>query len=108
MKLYRMEPELKALYGAMRYVAGGKPVRSPEWLDRIRMMDCSRCGHAGPSDPHHILGSIGPLKTSDTYTIPLCRECHVIVEGTMAHFVEVFAIWFKLNDIFIREQVGWE
>ena len=107
MKLYLMPPELRALYGAMRYVAGGNPVRDREWLDRIKAMPCARCQAAGPSDPHHLFASFGPLKTSDTYTVPLCRKCHGEVEGRMQYFLELFVIWFKLNDLFVRQQINW-
>jgi len=111
-KLYRMEPELKALYGAMRYVAGGKPIHNEEWLDRVRAMPCCKCQRPAPSTPHHIFGSFGSgmknCKTSDIYTVPLCLDCHRALEGKMEAFLELFVIWFKLNDIFVREQIGWE
>ena len=104
MKLYHAPPEIKILYGTLRYIAGTKPIRSQEWLDRIRWMDCARCGGRAPSDPHHIYGSYGSMKTSDIYTIPLCRDCHCKVGEKMECFIEVLAMWFRIHDKWIREK----
>jgi hypothetical protein len=49
-----------------------------EYLDHVRMQPCLGCGQV-PSNPHHVRWA-GPCgwgtKTSDTFTIPLCRKCH--------------------------------
>lgn len=50
------------------------------WLEMVRDEPCIACGAPGPSDPHHVFGSHGSLKTSDLGTIPLCRGCHERVE----------------------------
>jgi hypothetical protein len=52
-----------------------KPKRDPEYLARVRLLPCCVCG-SEPSEPHHIGQSYGPLKTSDYFTIPVCRTHH--------------------------------
>lgn len=44
---------------------------------RIKMLSCSVCDAAGPSDAHHILVGRTPGRRSpDFCTIPLCKLCH--------------------------------
>ena len=55
-----------------------KPVRSREYLDHVKGLDCCNCG-APADDPHHIVG-VGEggmgTKACDLLTMPLCRGCH--------------------------------
>lgn len=46
----------------------------------VKGQPCCVCGREGPSDPHHFLGSVHGLKSSDLYTVPLCRRCHDQIE----------------------------
>lgn len=69
------------LYKRLRSHALGKPYRSRRILDAVKAMKCARCNDRPPSDPHHVFGSAGPLKSSDYTTVPLCRECHEYVEA---------------------------
>lgn len=45
--------------------------REREHLARIKAMNCSCCGQAGPSQAHHI------RQHSQFLCIPLCESCHV-------------------------------
>lgn len=51
-----------------------------EYLQRVRGLECSSCGKAGPSQAHHVdQGGVG-MKGPDTSTIPLCHACHARLE----------------------------
>ena len=64
------------LYKRLRSFALHDPVRSSKWLSHIRRLPCCECGTHPPSEPHHLLGSVHGLKSSDIFTVPLCRPCH--------------------------------
>lgn len=41
-----------------------------EHIERVKSLDCSVCGAAGPSDAHHI------EQGKHFITVALCKECH--------------------------------
>ena len=41
-----------------------------EHLSNVKSLPCGVCGHAGPSDAHHIEQGLHYL------CIPLCKDCH--------------------------------
>ena len=54
-----------------------KNLRSKKYLDFIRSKTCFHCGR--PAEPHHVRKYADggtSLKPSDTYAVPVCRECH--------------------------------
>jgi hypothetical protein len=75
---------LAFIYKRARHFALTKPDRDPVWLEAVRLLPCARCKAEGPSDPHHVYGSVFNLKSSDLLTVPLCRKCHTEVEGDQA------------------------
>lgn len=81
---------------------------NPEYLDFIRMQPCLGCGSV-PSFAHHVRWA-GPCgwgtKTSDTFTVPLCRICHDHIhndqhsierEDILAEMVENLSEFIKLK-----------
>jgi hypothetical protein len=49
--------------------------RSPGYKAFVKAHPCYACGKPGPVDPHHV-----ERHGSDYTTIPLCRECHGLVQ----------------------------
>jgi len=72
--------ELALQYKRLRNAALFAPARSYMWKEYIRTLRCCRCG-AHPTEPHHIFGSMGSLKSSDLCTVPVCRKCHNYYEA---------------------------
>lgn len=64
--------------------ASRRPGNDAAHLEAVRKLPCCVCLSNGPSDPHHLKGSeaAGPgercfgRRSSDKYTVPLCRICH--------------------------------
>lgn len=54
------------------------PIRSKSHLEFIRSMPCVKCANPASQAAHLRIGSDGGtgLKPSDSYTLPLCAECH--------------------------------
>lgn len=67
--------DLDILWSRIRSMAGTRPFRSRAWLDGVASMRCVFCREPA-DDPHHLFGSYGPMKTSDVFTVPVCRRCH--------------------------------
>lgn len=65
------------LFKILRRKLCSRKYRDKKYLKYIRTMPCSICG-SNKSEPHHIFGSYGSIKTSDYTAIPLCREHHNI------------------------------
>lgn len=100
--------DVKLLFRRMRgYIAATNPGRLPAVLEIVRSMPCSRCGKAAPSDPHHVFGSYGSLKTCDSLTIPLCRSCHEHVELHLddddSHALVLFALVKTMRHIVLMQ-----
>lgn len=100
-----MTPDVKAVYGALRYFAGSDPVRDEKWLGKVREGKCVLCGKDGPCDPHHLFGSYAGKngKTSDLFTVPLHRTCHITVEENLTLFPTLLVAWCEMAHDFIRE-----
>lgn len=47
--------------------------------ERVRAMPCCACGHAAPSDPHHMKSRGAGGKAKDL--VALCHSCHVAVHA---------------------------
>ena len=93
--------DIDLLYKRLRdFGATGKP-RSPRWLTAIRILPCVKCGSI-VTEAHHIFGSYGSLKTSDIFTVPVCRECHEVIEKPQ-HRELVIESWCKIAHRFILE-----
>jgi hypothetical protein len=73
--------DVEILYKRLRYIALTGPVKDDLLLNLTREQPCCLCGHAPPNDPHHVFGSSVSLKSSDIFTVPLCRACHSRVEA---------------------------
>ena len=73
--------DIDILYKRLRYIALQSPVRSPKVLGFTRDQPCCVCGQPPPNDPHHLFGSAMSLKSSDIFTVPLCRKCHTHYES---------------------------
>jgi len=67
--------DVDLLWSRLRNLAGTRPWRSPSWKRHITSMRCVFCRQPA-DDPHHLFGSYGSLKTSDVFTVPVCRVCH--------------------------------
>ena len=93
--------DLHALYGALRnkYLDGYK---NKKWKEYIKSMPCVKCG-APADDPHHILGSVHGLKSSDLFCVPVCRGCHQFYENnpTENHWLILETI--KIQADFIKQ-----
>jgi len=61
------------------------PAKDKDHLLRVKMMPCCVCRKPGPSDPHHLFGSVHGMKSSDYGAIPLCREHHEEVTNNPKH-----------------------
>ena len=60
-----------------------RPGMSEDHLSQIRQLPCARCGSFPPSDPHHLKSLVErgmAMRSSDRWTVPLCRGCHDDVE----------------------------
>jgi hypothetical protein len=69
-----------------------KTLRSKEYLAFIRTHPCCNCGHSAPSEPHHVRfgGNAGTsLKPPDTHTIPVCRDCHDLMQEYRGFDLEI-------------------
>lgn len=69
-----------------------KTPRDSDYLNFIRSKPCCICGK--DAEPHHEnlgSGSMG-MKSSDYYTIPLCRRCH-----TEKHHYPLDKFWEYAN-----------
>lgn len=56
----------------------GMPRRDPHWLEHVRSLRCTLCGHPG-GEAHHVRipGYCGTaLKPPDCLAVPICRACH--------------------------------
>ena len=82
------------LYYALRRIGFVKPLRSRQILDRVKSMPCIRCGKPA-DDPHHFLGSLHSLKSSDLYTVPVCRGCHDIYERNPKENPGLALLWVE-------------
>lgn len=54
-------------------------MRSPKRLNEIRKLPCVRCGNPNSQAAHsnsYKHGKGRGIKASDTFTVPLCHECH--------------------------------
>ena len=74
--------DIDILYKRLRYIALQSPVRSPKVLGFTRDQPCCVCDQPPPNDPHHLFGSAMSLKSSDIFTVPLCRKCHTKYEAS--------------------------
>ena len=73
--------DIDILYKRLRYIALQSPIRNDKLLDFTRHRPCCVCGQPSPNDPHHLFGSAVSLKSSDVFTVPLCRLCHTRYEA---------------------------
>jgi hypothetical protein len=94
--------DLDLLYKRMRNFALTKPVRSRSWLQSIKHGPCVICHRRG-TDPHHIFGSVHGLKSSDLFTVPLCRECHDKHDGNVKANAALMEVWMHLVHDILRE-----
>jgi hypothetical protein len=94
--------DLRMTYKRLRDYSLRDPVRNPAFLSWIRSQPCGRCGCSAPSDPHHIFGSSVSLKSSDIFTIPLCRACHDAHDQDP----EMIEVWAKTAERWIRGVLG--
>lgn len=91
----------------LRVFALHRPVRSREWLAYIRTLSCSR--HPGQrAEPHHIFGSVHGMKSSDIFTVPVCRSCHEYFEANPLANDGLILEWAKIAHRFIAEVLASE
>lgn len=83
------------------YAATGK-VRSTKWLKYIRSLVCIKCENPN-TEPHHIFGSYGSLKTSDFFTVPVCRNHHIYFEANPKMNYGLIEEWIKLTHNYLKE-----
>lgn len=70
------------LFKWLRNLALTKPVRMDKYRAWVKSRPCARCSDGGPCDPHHVFGSAMSLKSSDEFTVPLCRKCHELIQDS--------------------------
>lgn len=57
------------------------------YLDWLHEMPCLACGDVGGTEAHHVQPSVTAKKQSDWFRVPLCHDCHMILEdNTHAEF----------------------
>lgn len=86
-----------------------QPWRSKAFLKWVTQNgdSCVKCGIHGHLEPHHFLGSSGPLKSSDMCVVPLCRECHTRVQSLPLgnwEVIELLRPWVRLLNRYMREK----
>ena len=86
--------DLHLAYRRIRDFGLANPVRSREFLSWVKSQPCITCG--GAAEPHHFLGSTQSLKSSDLFTLPVCREHHRMLEDNPAMNHELIVDWAKL------------
>ena len=97
-----MKSDIDILFSRVRSLAATKPERDMEHLRRVRSLPCFVCG-SPHTEPHHVFGSYGSgmkeCKTSDLYTVPICRECHAEVEKPENKFEVLVALMETLRKL---------
>jgi hypothetical protein len=84
-------------------IAFTNPTRSAKWKKWVREHPCCLCG-GRPTDAHHIFGSSGSLKSSDIFTVPLCREHHNNIDTDPRRY-ELIYYWVIMVTPLITEDV---
>lgn len=87
----------------LRAFALSDPYRSPEWLEFIRRKPCLFHSYER-AEPHHFLGSTHGLKSSDIFTVPLCRECHEFYHRNPGENTILMTWWMILAHGWIRDR----
>src|SRR3972149_5192065 len=87
--------EFDFLYKRIRDFALIKPPRDMTWLVYIKSIRCVRCGAHG-TEPHHFCGSVQSLKSSDIFTVPVCRDCYEFYESHPAFNPMLTEAWIYL------------
>lgn len=93
--------DLEILYKRLRSYSLTDPARNRRWLDDVKAGTCALCG-GSPCDPHHFLGSVHSLKSSDFFTVPVCRNCHNEIDGNIPSNARLIEAWAKLVHEFLR------
>ena len=92
----------RILYKRLRSFSAIRPVRSRVWISWVKSLPCIVCG-AEADDAHHIFGSFESLKTSDLFTVPLCRKCHDAVEVNAGVGDLMMECWIEMiHDRYLR------
>ena len=94
--------DLQLQFKRLRSFAATKPVRSPKFLAYVRTLPCVFCD--GAAEPHHIFGSFGSLKTSDIFTVPLCRKCHDGIDTDPRRF-DLLEAWAQITHEYLRKSL---
>lgn len=82
-----------------------EPTQPQTWLAYIRTLPCVRCS-SSPSEPHHFMGSAGPLKSSGIFTVPVCRICHDFYQDAGREFNGyLLEYWCKIAHDWIKGKV---
>lgn len=71
---------LAVMYKRLRSHFATAPTKFPAYLKWLRQQPCVRCGRRDGIQPHHVFGSYGSHKTSDLSAIPVCAECHEVLQ----------------------------
>jgi hypothetical protein len=63
---------------------GIKSVKGALHMHDVKGLSCVACGRDGPSDCHHVFHDrYSGKKASDWATIPLCKVCHQVGQGSI-------------------------
>ena len=97
--------EFDFLYKRIRDFSLRDPSRSARWLKYIKGHPCLRC-ELSETEPHHFCGSVQNLKSSDIFTVPVCRSCHEFYESHPSFNSLLIEKWIYLAHDWIKGEVS--
>lgn len=100
-----MTDDLGMMFKRVRSAQFSFVMRWEEFKDWVRREPCARCGVAMAGTAHHFFGSIGSLKSSDVYVVPLCVECHDYHTSHPAFDPLFIEPWMKLIGRYLKERI---
>jgi len=94
--------DLHLLFKSLRSHAatGARQIEAADWSKWLREKPCCRCG-GKTSELHHIFGSFMSLKTSDIFTVPICRDCHNWQESHPVEGTKLIETWILYAHAYI-------
>ena len=87
-------------------------MRDSKRLAAVRLLPCVRCGNPPPSEACHAnwaeFGKSMGKKSSDEYTVALCRVCHYLLDtyqlGSREETKKLFEQWLVKTELMMGKK----